>query len=466
MTLLTGNIRIVVQPKKIAYIRGENGKDYFMHSSNLIGCDFLQLKVGARVKFEAVKSKEKGKFDHAINVSTGFHLETEIVIKKNPFIPDRPISDPHFFAGRRDSIAEGVSAVVNGKNILVIGERGIGKSSFSNQIVKISHGDTILENRYKITNPVRLDYRTIVVKLAKGDDIASISQKIVHEIISKYDLEKKVNIKTELKLPALTVGLSGDYSRGDQAKILTAFSYDVIYLYDRLSTKCGVQIFIDEIENINAQDGLAQFIKDFTEYMLLEQRTIIFLFAGIPSASTELFRTHKSFNRLFSTIELKPLSSPESWELLDIFLSNTERKFAKGVRDRVLKIANGYPKNLQLLGHYCFQTDTDNVISQEDLDDALDHILTSHRRKEYESRHEQIGVGLNESILRFIVQNHLTHAVTIELIHKAFSKVEVETLFAIMEEMAASEVLAKTEKATYEISDLLFVEYLRRYYNF
>jgi MoxR-like ATPase len=55
-------------------------------------------------------------------------------LKPNPFTPQEPVTDPNKFAGRGEAIRNAVDALFNNKNIIVTGERGIGKSSVAYQL--------------------------------------------------------------------------------------------------------------------------------------------------------------------------------------------------------------------------------------------------------------------------------------------------------------------------------------------
>jgi cold shock CspA family protein len=65
---MTGTIKTITKNRAFGFIRGEDGADYFFHSSELRGPEFEHLREGQPVRFEP-RQTDKG--PRAAEVSSG-----------------------------------------------------------------------------------------------------------------------------------------------------------------------------------------------------------------------------------------------------------------------------------------------------------------------------------------------------------------------------------------------------------
>lgn len=80
----------------------------------------------------------------------------------NAFVPATEIKDSDKFAGRKKYIKNSYKSLISeGNSIAVIGNRGIGKTSLSRQIINISEGKYDLLDRLDIYYDEQLNYKTI-----------------------------------------------------------------------------------------------------------------------------------------------------------------------------------------------------------------------------------------------------------------------------------------------------------------
>ncbi len=448
--------------KGIGRILGEDSELYFVHYSKIVGRDYKILYKGERVSFEVKylpPNENDGEKHHmAININVIEEKNDTKYLRLNPFTPDRPVNSPDRFAGRRKIIIDTVTALQNNENILITGDRGIGKSSLANQLYLLSTGNKCLLERYDIKIENNLDYAPISIRLLKDYDIATMSKKIIHEYIQKYELFK---IKTEHEFDFKIYKLKVKHE--DEEKDITdLFNYDIIKIAEALKKKNGLLIFIDEIENIDPEAGLSNFIKNVTEYFNIERKKINFIMSGINSASTKHFLVHRSFNRLFTSIQLKELSMIEADEFLTLYLENNSTHIMDSTRSKLIKASRGLPVNLQLLGFYSYQLDDDNRISKNDLDDAIEHILEV-KKNEYANRHESIGFGLPEEILKYIYKEKKFNEIKIDFLLEKFQTDEIKVIESL-NKLEKCELITKYAKGRYFIKDYLFHLYLQKHY--
>ena len=118
-------------------------------------------------------------------------VQEKQIIFHNPFSPRSPINSPEKFAGRKQEIKTGAIGLVNNNNILVTGPRGIGKSSYANQLLYIAQGEVYLLEKCNIEVTNLWNMQRLPSKTHKGSSLKDIAGNIVRQFMKDYDLEKK-----------------------------------------------------------------------------------------------------------------------------------------------------------------------------------------------------------------------------------------------------------------------------------
>lgn len=100
--------------------------------------------------------------------------------QNNPFKPNSPVN-PYMFAGRDDEITLIESCLLNTKagnpkNLLLIGERGIGKTSV------LLLADYLAKGEITLTDDTRLDYLTVYVSLDRRTGVAEFARRLMRSI--------------------------------------------------------------------------------------------------------------------------------------------------------------------------------------------------------------------------------------------------------------------------------------------
>lgn len=448
-------------------IIGEDGCTYFALYKNITGRKEKTLYRNEIVNFIPIKTdhKDERENDIAFEIEPCDITQSEIRIVSNPFTPDRPVNDSYYFAGRKAKIVEAVTCLENHKNILIEGERGIGKSSFANQVFYIASGDDSILDRYSITTESSYNYAPISIKLEENDDISEISEKIITEFVSRYGITPAFLVEHEIDLKFYKAKISANNDIEREHKITQVFIADLRKISDFINRKCGLFIFIDELETSKKTEGLASFIKNVSEYFVTERINILFVFSGIYSTSTRLFREHPSFLRLFTPIELGPFAPIESNELIDIYLYGRAKKINDIVKDNIAKIARGLPQYMQLIGYYCYQNDMDNYIKRDDLVNAVRYITSTIKKSEFQANHERIGYGANEEILKLLIKQSIFKDIKVDKVHDQLRNLDIREVVQAMEMLCEIGLLRKMAKGRYTLRDALFGQYLIDYYD-
>ena len=81
---------------------------------------------------------------------------------ENAFQPAKEVNDVTRFAGRKDAISDAYYGLLaSGSHIAIVGNRGIGKTSLSRQLINIANGDNDLLKKLDLPHDERLDFLSI-----------------------------------------------------------------------------------------------------------------------------------------------------------------------------------------------------------------------------------------------------------------------------------------------------------------
>jgi hypothetical protein len=309
----------------------------------------------------------------------------------NPFRPGHRVPT-EMFAGRRAEISTVTTALRQAKagnpsHFLVLGEPGIGKSSFLTYVEDLAAGRATHEDQ---------GFKFLAVHTDITDTLGSAG------LVRKIEFGLKKGLAQSEKTRAffdqvwsfaqrLEAGGFG-LKRAEQSATLDdpsieEFSYSLAETVERLvdgtgpftTTFDGLIILVDEADRLGPQLNLGAFTKNLVE-RLERQRCnhIVVGMAGLPSVLARLADGHQSAPRVFEHhIELSRLSRPEAAQVIQLGLDTArvqnEADIAIGERakERILDLASGHPYLLQQIAKSAFDADLDRYIDENDVDHGL-----------------------------------------------------------------------------------------------
>jgi len=304
--------------------------------------------------------------------------------KYNPFRPDK-IMPPGMFAGRLDEINYINGCLRQGrfgnpKHFMLIGERGIGKSSLILLTKFLAEGNIHLTDQ-------KNDYKYLVISVAlRREDsflniIARISRQLKKECDQRHDAFGNLVFKA-LEIVSRFEAAGVKYNHAPRAVEEEAFASlqdDIeLALLKAGDTIDGVLILIDEADAPPAEAGLGLLCKLLTEELAKRQMDRVCIgLAGLPQLPQKVLESHESALRLFHIMTLRPLEPAERTMVLDIGLQEANRhnpiptSISPDAASAIAEYSEGYPHFLQEFAYCAFEEDSDGTIDRSDFIQSL-----------------------------------------------------------------------------------------------
>lgn len=300
--------------------------------------------------------------------------------KINPFRPG-DIIPPGIFAGRGvelKQIERCILQTINGspQNIMIIGERGIGKSSMALCTKYLAEGKIPTFDNKKFN----LFTGSAIVR--KGQSLIEVLVSLSSDIRKNLDAtfgDKVKEIWGEISQIGIAniIQLSKSRSSVGFSTLTDDFCYSLEKLWDRVgkgdNPKGGLIIIIDEVDRISSFEGVASFFKSLIEKLTFDgYNKIMFLLSGMTEIKEKLYADHESIVRNFVTMKLETMPRKEAEQVIFKALKlledgNIYVNVDKRALDLIITLSDCYPHFLQELGYSSYEVDTDNNITEEDV---------------------------------------------------------------------------------------------------
>jgi len=319
-----------------------------------------------------------------------------IAAVENAFQPAKEVNDATRFAGRKSAISDAYYGLIaSGSHIAIVGNRGIGKTSLSRQVINIASGDNDILRKLDLPHDENLDF--LPIYFACGNSISNTTDLLERLLTSAgcladwiYDIPKASKIvngyspKFGVKILGAEVGLSGEKKTETSTEsALSSHSIDTVFMnavaaiVEQKIARNGVLIVIDEFDQIADPSGFASFLKALSTNV----PEVKFCLVGVAHDIQYLMKEHQSSDRLFagSIISLPSMSSDELKEIISIAQSSIGDYiiFDNNATEKMVALAQGHPYMVHLIGKYAFrlafQADR-TVITASDVDATVQSI--------------------------------------------------------------------------------------------
>ena len=406
------------------------------------------------------------------------------------FSPAKEISDPNLFAGRKEEIRAGISALHNrGGFLAIFGLRGVGKSSVALQIKNIAEGNTTLTNMMAMRkllpkrgfNFIVHYYRSdgfvknigdLFKRMLFGDDANPSLFSLTKAGDRKLDeFRRTVKAEGELGLFGTKIGGSGS----EESVYSSYVSDDLIQQFRTLlgtiqkdnQSRSGLLILVDEFDTIENKDGFASIIKacssDFVRFGVV----------GIATSVTELMRDHSSIGRQIDAVQIPHM--PE-YELTDIlkkgeFIVDHAITFESNAASAITERSEGFPFFTHLLGKEAMVSAferSSTKVTDHDIEWLSKRISEGRLSCIYEDMyHDAVKNSPQREILLKIFAEHSEDEINTEDVYALAKDMDISNPSQLMKQLTSPDnphlvpVLVKLRERYFRFSDPVFKTYSR-----
>jgi hypothetical protein len=270
------------------------------------------------------------------------------------FTPGAPIASHDLFAGRSREIQKAIATVFQpGQHAIIYGERGVGKTSLANTLFDL------------LVVMGKFNYQRAKLNCSEGMSFEQIWKSIFKQLKAKID--------------------------GNEINVLLPPNPHCEDIREGFDVLDGPSIIIlDELDRITdaaVQRALADTIKTLSDNSV--DTTLIMV--GVADSVDQLITEHRSIERAFRQIRLRPMSKPEVLELLGKGLARCPGlDILPSAKDRIADYSQGLPFYAHLLAReaalhavesdrtYLVMADLDYAV-KEAVDSQLESRLEDYR---------------------------------------------------------------------------------------
>lgn len=266
---------------------------------------------------------------------------------QNLFKPKTPVDDDKLFAGRLHQINDLLDVVYEpGGHAIIFGERGVGKTS-----------------------------------------LAKIIEKKIAPVIPNINVPEPISCMTGDDFYKIWGNAFNNYRAGDttpaQHFANVGNPYEVINaLNDLPQNKMHIFIF-DEFDRVT-DDTTYHLMADMLKHLSNNPGKVTIIIVGVGDTLLDLFGKHESIVRCCEQIKMPRMSDSECREIIEERIPRIGFTIDRQVTERIIKLSQGLPGYVHLLGQLVLKNAIDNrrtVIDNSDLKVALSQALAKADHK-------------------------------------------------------------------------------------
>jgi len=239
------------------------------------------------------------------------------------FTPSAPISVQDLFAGRKEQLRQVFDSIHQiGQHAIIYGERGVGKTSLANIIIKIGMSEESPLVAIRINADGADDYNKLWHKVF--DELEIISRSTTMGFLQSEEF-RKVSFANEY------IDANMEISPDKVRQVLAL-----------IATKCQFLIVVDEFDRIKdtvVKTAIADTIKTLSDHSI--STTIILV--GVADSVTELIEGHQSVERALKQIQMPRMSENERNEIIEKGLRKLGMSIKDEAKEYITKISQGLP---------------------------------------------------------------------------------------------------------------------------
>ena len=291
----------------------------------------------------------------------------------SPFTPGSPVG-VDLFAGRTQQIEE-VSRYVRQasagrqQSVFLIGDRGIGKSSFASVIRELA------TKKYGMLG--------VHIHLGGVNGVEELVRRVLQELVGEVQDKPWYNRIVEQYGPYIQqVGLFGlkiafNPPQQDLSQIAQRFSIVLGELVAHTSDEHnGVIIVLDDINGLAETSYFARWYKSFVDEIgtHFPSYPVLVALSGTPERRDQLAQHDLSLPRVFRPVELDRLSDAEVTDFFYRAFDQAELHIDDDAVEVMVHYSSGLPVMMQEIGEAIFWVDEDGEVNRRD---AIAGVITA-----------------------------------------------------------------------------------------
>lgn len=393
------------------------------------------------------------------------HLNEKMIRAGNPFTPMSGV-EPTVFGGRTEEL-EFLEQRLNRalqtrfcEHFLVLGNWGIGKSTLFREFKKIFQS----QGHWACVVPLE--------PLQSGTSLNHAARSIVEGILRDlpYPTDRFKKLTEWFDSVGINVLGSGlEFSRNTSKKELSAQAllHDALSsLWTDIQDKTGVLlVLLDDLDNFMPVPEIVRTLQQ-TLSMDSIRKTKILIGLASPTASwkalTALERHHPLARFFLPRIELMPLSENELHETITKCLAGTGVSFSSSVLANVFQYTKGHPFEMQVLCHHLFSHQLSRKVDMDVWEKGLQAALRDMGVAIFDQWHSKASAE-EAKVLRLVANAAGPVAVKdiLAMAKQANVKISKPSITKYLQRLAEKEILQKTNRGVYLVSDEMFRAFLR-----
>lgn len=361
----------------------------------------------------------------------------------NPFTPDRPVQKENFI-GRKLEVSRMLRSahqVSLGKNehIFIAGEYGIGKSSLASYV--------------KYAALEKFNLAGFHIYLGGVDSIEGMVQKVVESIIEDtYEIKSFDKVKEFLgkyvkEFDIFGLKINTELLRRDVPDIAAGFLPFLRQVYGSLSSDYkGISLIMDDLNGISQNPQFAFLLKSMVDNIATGSTPLpmMLILSGVEQRRREIVSHHQSVARIFSVVEVLPLSDADITQFFVSLFTNMGYKIEDNALYMAVKISSGLPRLMHEIGSGIFWSAENDVISLKTVFKGRSIAVNELGKKYFGSLQNIFKTDEYRSILKKIIKHTGEYAQFPKL--KRFEKRSIADLLEGEEKAKFDNFLQKLKK--------------------